>query len=400
MTRTLMVIVVITSLLVIYVMEFKVYHGSNEGRKSNSGPTSFISEQIPTKANGIQQNTSKDNLVANTNISKDQVPGIKCSKRFNIAFLKTHKSGSTTVSNILYRFAIRNRLNLALPNKRGKPNHWVLGDLTNFTDASILRLPTGEHYNILAVESIYRRDVFRRIVPSNPYFLTIVREPVDRFISYVFFNKKNNVEGMPYVIKNSFLKDKVFKMAAKGMSLDFGMKYNGSKLLLDPRRFVQNITTDFDLILVAEYFDESLLLLKRQLCWELKDIIYISKNVNAQKRNYALDAHDVERVRNLTQVDNMLYSKSKTKLLKQIWKLGIEFLDEVFHFKGVLKLVKNYCVHGMKHFSNTTIPESEWNQRFSVTEGDCRYLLMDEPTLVGNLQERTWLRYTKFRDGF
>lgn len=36
-----------------------------------------------------------------------------------------------------------------------------------------------------------------------------------------------------------------------------------------------------DLVLIMEYFDESLILLKRKLCWELDDMLYFRLNQRA-----------------------------------------------------------------------------------------------------------------------
>ncbi|XP_055954364.1 ras-related protein rapA-like, partial [Patella vulgata] len=53
---------------------------------------------------------------------------------------------------------------------------------------------------------------------------------------------------------------------------------------LSAKSFMSNyldiIKNDFSLVLIMEYFDESLVLMRRLFCWELKDIIYLKLNVN------------------------------------------------------------------------------------------------------------------------
>ncbi len=59
-------------------------------------------------------------------------------------------------------------------------------------------------------------------------------------------------------------------------------KYLTSSSLLD--RFIkEDLDSLFELVLVKEYFDESLVLLRRKLCWDLEDIIYFPLKVASNK---------------------------------------------------------------------------------------------------------------------
>ena len=54
----------------------------------------------------------------------------------------------------------------------------------------------------------------------------------------------------------------------------------------DPEKtlfFIQSVLGKFfKLVMIREYFDESLILLKRKLCWDLKDIIYYPLKIGTQ----------------------------------------------------------------------------------------------------------------------
>jgi len=56
----------------------------------------------------------------------------KCQPKQTIVFHKTHKCSSTTIQNILLRYAYKNSLNLALPYKGN-----FLGDTSGFTASSL-----------------------------------------------------------------------------------------------------------------------------------------------------------------------------------------------------------------------------------------------------------------------
>ena len=42
--------------------------------------------------------------------------------------------------------------------------------------------------------------------------------------------------------------------------------------------FLSELNNEFDLVMIAEKFDESLLLLQSQLCWKVADITYLKLN--------------------------------------------------------------------------------------------------------------------------
>ena len=50
--------------------------------------------------------------------------------------------------------------------------------------------------------------------------------------------------------------------------------------------FEKYIEEEFDLVMIADYFDESLILLKWLLCWEIKDILYVKLRVQKKKQEF------------------------------------------------------------------------------------------------------------------
>ena len=50
--------------------------------------------------------------------------------------------------------------------------------------------------------------------------------------------------------------------------------------------FIDRTEREFDLIMITEYFDESLILLKRLLRWEFQDIVYTKLRSKKKKINF------------------------------------------------------------------------------------------------------------------
>ena len=63
-----------------------------------------------------------------------------------------------------------------------------------------------------------------------------------------------------------------------GQIFDLGLqhKYYNDPLMI--KKHIEDLAEKIDLVLIMEYFDESLVLLKRELCWDLDDVIYFKLN--------------------------------------------------------------------------------------------------------------------------
>ena len=58
------------------------------------------------------------------------------------------------------------------------------------------------------------------------------------------------------------------------------------------RSQIYSIDSEFDLVMIAEYFDESLILLKNLMCWTTEDIAFV--------RRFKTDVTSLKKVTDLT----------------------------------------------------------------------------------------------------
>ena len=56
---------------------------------------------------------------------------------------------------------------------------------------------------------------------------------------------------------------------------DLGMDVSQMEDKHKLREIIEFYEKEFDLVLIAERFDESLILMKNLLCWDLQDVIYL-----------------------------------------------------------------------------------------------------------------------------
>ncbi len=135
----------------------------------------------------------------------------------------------------------------------------------------------------------------RKIIPEAK-FVTILRDPLAAFeSSYVYMG----LQKLLKVDLNGFAR----KFAAKGRSStrkanvgrnnllwDLGMEREetGNATLVEEK--IRQVGEQFDLVMITERFDESMVLLADLLCWPLEDVLYIRQNERLDKlRNVLTD---------------------------------------------------------------------------------------------------------------
>ena len=166
------------------------------------------------------------------------------------------------------------------------------------------------------------------------------------------------------------------------MSIDLGLPpqqiMNSSYVIT----FLQHVNQVFDLILIADRFDESMILLKRRLRWTLKDVLYTKLN-RRRKENQkevpvppSLRAHFKE----FDQFDVALYDYFSEVFDRAVLREGPGFQEEVNAFGSIEERVQSFCEFHRSQ-GNVTIPESKWNKQFVFEAAECEVIAMEEITL-------------------
>lgn len=335
-----------------------------------------------------------------------------CQPVKSIAFIKTHKTGSSTLANILQRFGLTYHLNFALPRKKlyNGPFNYINKPGMPFNADILIPLPTNESYNVLWSHSVYNKAEFRNVLPPDTVYISILRDPFQQFVSSVAYyhildpiNKFNASFLLGSNPISTFLSTPVYKriLNLRGnfgyqcnkQAQDLGFGEPEFKNISLRQSYIKSLDQDFTLMMIMEHFDESLLILKKKLCWSMKDILYIPKNVNTNKPPYNFTSRDHANHRKYSQVDYSLYDHF-TKVYNEYIQIQSEdFFKELAHFRNVLELVKEKC------FTTTafTMEKTKWHDSFTVGTEDCDMMTMSE--LQGLVKIRsTIIHYYKLQD--
>ena len=265
----------------------------------------------------------------NFTVSPPSESSVNCPPKSKIFFLRVHKTGTSTITTLLYRFALSHGLSIFPAQDHPWPNK-TLDD--------VIMLPPGckkkhggpfdvfaEHYNF----NISQVD---RYFPETDYdFVVSLRHPYPQLRSlfgefqlpFRLGLPANNPGVDPVVrfLDGIDIYGQNARIPAKSQS---ARQLGVPEHLLDDKDYIFNwikgMGSRFANVIITEYFDESMLLLRRRLCWSMQDIIYL-----VQRRNNALAFrhHELNRTqeaihRNWSYADYTIYKHFSQKLFENL----------------------------------------------------------------------------------
>ncbi|XP_078692303.1 galactosylceramide sulfotransferase-like [Branchiostoma floridae x Branchiostoma belcheri] len=271
-------------------------------------------------------------------------------------FVKVHKAGSTTTTCIFQRFGCEHNLTLVLPVLKtdvGWPNFLKQEDFIPSADGT---------YNVLVDHTVYHRPLLDHLMPPDTVYISILRHPLDQLRSvfnWYGLGKQFHAYGLtgpdfvasflehPETFHTPFImaRRSPFTHARNFMAYDLGFPLGLSDDQPSVDEFIQKLSRELDLVLILEHYTESLVLLRRMMCWTLKDILYNvePKNLRKYHKPKTDNATLVGLHRQWSNVDYQLYDYFNATLWQKIQEEDDDFHQEVRHFENVLQSMTTYC---------------------------------------------------------
>ncbi len=271
----------------------------------------------------------------------------RCKAVDKVLFVKTHKTGSSTITNILNRFADLRELIVALP--MGGTNRFMWPQKFHWTSTDLLRL-NGETANILSNHARYERSQMDVIMKKNTIYITILRDPVTQFHSSFYYFEFDKTLGLQRKEDplGEFLKDPdqhlydlsirlgdlppEMNLIQNGMLFDLGYDFLEFANETVINKAISKLANELDLVLIMEHFDESLVLLMREYCWDIDDILYVKMNQMKYKRRTIKESIK-SKIRKWNQADVFLYNTFNRAFWERVKKHGKEFWKDLAEFK-------------------------------------------------------------------
>ena len=323
----------------------------------------------------------------------------------HVAFLKVHKSGSTTTQNMLLRFGWNRNLTFVLPpskNRFGYPN--IISLLESLTTSNTLPPPPGKQFDILCNHVIYSRNTFKLFLPADTFYIGIVRDPYENFKSILHylrpahvFKINSSLPGSEFLRNPAAYEPKMspkFSSTKSRMSVEFGFPDEKVETndKVEAQEYIKILDEDFGLVMVAEYFEESVVLMRRYLNWSTKDIIYLDKNVyRKENESPYLGPFDRQKYKKWAQIDYILYEHFFRKLWEHIRAGGLDFDWELLHYKEIRKMSSEFCNQKqLLALAKLKVMKSKWSDAFELTHEDCAELLRGEIDFIQRIRKRQY----------
>ncbi|KAK2708449.1 galactosylceramide sulfotransferase-like isoform X2 [Artemia franciscana] len=295
------------------------------------------------------------------------------------------------------RYAHINDLNVILPLRRwnylGSPELFSL-KLVNDTPWHHLG------YDIMALHTRWDHSAVKQALGGDPIFVTIIREPVDLFESlysyyslYSFFEKTNLYEFLDKLEDEKFKRKNdrfVGKIGRNQMLFDLGFPVKDFGKEDKLKDFVDGVERKFDLVMIKEKMEESIVLLKHLLCWEYKDLVYLKLNSRAQNEKKKLSVNQADKLRKWLKADNYLYMKLRAVFDRKVEQFGYKKMEEEKKkLSSVTKQIMEGCLSGKKK------PAGENLIQEMRKSAGCRLFALDEYSFLDEIKIAQWKRADK-----
>ncbi|XP_060075017.1 galactosylceramide sulfotransferase-like [Ylistrum balloti] len=292
--------------------------------------------------------------------------------------------------NLFMRFGYSRNLTFVLP----KNSINVISQTERITDDDIHPFINQSKFDILCHHIVYNKSVMQRYLHKDAFYVSIIRDPFDQFVSAFHYFRK--IWGIPYLqnITGDFPMSELLRhphryepellhsFTNNRMAYDLGFP---TSLFDNPSpekisKYISRLDSTFHFFMIKEYFDESVVLLKHFLNWTMKDILYVSQNTMRHYRS----THDVlpgdrELHRQRAPLDYALYEYFLVRFWELVKQQGVEFHREVMYFKHLRGSVETFCRHVfLKGVGVFKASDNKWHRPFNVTKEDCYLILMNE----------------------
>lgn len=272
-----------------------------------------------------------------------------CGPRTHVAFLKTHKAGGSSVLNVLHRFGQRRRLRFALPRRYqfGYPRPFRAERVKGFR-------PRGPPFDIICHHMRFDRAEVQRVMPNDSFYFSIIRDPATLAESAFSYYRSITPAFRNAPSLQSFLEspERFYKAGIRGNHyaknlqwFDFGLPPVSDADSLASA--LDTLDQTFSMVLVAEHFDESMVLLREALCWPEEAITSFIHNGRAAEDVPKLSPAQSQRLRLWNDLDWALYVHINRSFWQRVRAFGVARMEsEVSRLRQRREEASRRCLQG------------------------------------------------------
>ncbi|XP_055014681.1 galactosylceramide sulfotransferase-like [Boleophthalmus pectinirostris] len=340
----------------------------------------------------------------------------RCVPKVDIMFMKTHKTASSTIINILFRFGQKHGLKFAFPNSR---NDFYYP--SSFQRTYVEGYQSGICFNIMCNHMRFNSSEVTQVVPLDSVYFTVLRDPAELFeSSFHYFShiipltwwiggkdkmteflRAPNLYYKPNGLYSFYLKNLLF--------FDFGYDNNLDEDSPIVEQSLKEIAERFDLVMLTEHFEESLILLKDALCWSMDEILFFKLNSRKESPVSRLTPELRQKALKWNSIDWKLYQYFNSTFWHKVELYGREQMaKDVAELKRRNAKMMEICIEGGHSVDASSIHNEDlqpwqpvgeksivgYNLKSNIDEQYeelCRKMLTPELQYMSDLGSNLWL---------
>ena len=275
------------------------------------------------------------------------------------------------------------------------------------------------------------------VIAKPAKYITIIREPVSQFESLFFYEAfdkimkiKSESRAMDIFLaspehyyqrlwQRKKHRPGALPLLHNGMLFDLGLSappLSSNRRLVHAANIesarsqrsvdfaIRSIERDFDLVLLTEHFDESLVLLKKVLCWTFNDLVYFKQNVRTRRK--PVSAKNAERIRHWNSGDLKLYKHFNETLWRKIREYGpVQFERDLTEFREKNRQITEQCsfTREKKSLYSSSTDVNKYKVRGDISlDPSCKWLcenmLLPEAEYILKFRDKYHLNSTKSQE--
>ncbi|XP_065674818.1 galactose-3-O-sulfotransferase 2 [Hydra vulgaris] len=279
----------------------------------------------------------------------------------SIIYVKVQKTGSTTLRSTLLIYGKQYKLNICFDST----NLWGL-NWPNAVEELKLTKVYNEKCDLIADELIFDPVIVEKLMNKDAFVMASVRHPVEHFLSLykysriqsaverlilknvdlwesirIFFKHYQLVRNIYTTYRENEVRDKyqIDLIQPNLQTRSLGI-INGTKAEIIDR------LDAFHFVVVADKYDESMVILREKLCCTIQDVVYRKQNVRRSNEEAKVQIPpDIEKaILEFNYADLIFYNIANNRLREEIEK-HTYFEQALGIFKHELGLYESKCTN-------------------------------------------------------
>ena len=258
-------------------------------------------------------------------------------------------------------------------------------------------------YNMFFDHAVYSKLEQLQYMAADTAFVTQIRHPLTHLTSILkHFNYKGGAEtflqdaqrqDITFASQSCYPANTTIKVTKNLMTFTLGYMKADDNDVGDFTTYLSKLVDELQFVSILEQKLESMLLLKRKLCWSIKDVLHIHTHKRFLHDSNSRVNKTLEGMHRMhSPLDYLLYQQFETKLRAEISSQDSSFKEELEEYRTLQENFTSLCrqlcydVDGITEVKtvqsilskDTTIRPTKHNPEFSLSYTDCLWAMAPE----------------------